>query len=157
MTKSGAEPNCPHLTYRKRIDNSVNSIKKRFTQLNIALQHIERDLRMKSPPDEAKSAGFQKEDRRMLRQIHRASVIGDRTTDRQIAKYTRREQVLYGVGFYKPPTKHDKGFSSYRAADKAIRAPQFHDAEGAYTTEDRDALAKAIVREYNFPKADSET
>ena len=53
--ESGAEPDCPHFAYCRRINNSVNSIKKRFTQLNIAIQHIERDLRMKAPPAEAKA------------------------------------------------------------------------------------------------------
>ena len=48
--ESGAEPDCPHELYCKRINNSVSSIKKKFTQLNIAIQHIERDLRIKSPP-----------------------------------------------------------------------------------------------------------
>ena len=43
--ESGAEPDYHHFLYCKRINNSVNSIKKRFTKLNIAIQHIERDLR----------------------------------------------------------------------------------------------------------------
>ena len=43
--ESGAPPDCPHELYCRRIDNSVNSMKKKFTQLNIAIQHIERDLR----------------------------------------------------------------------------------------------------------------
>ena len=51
--ESGAEPDYPQVLYCRRINNSVNSIKKQFTQLNIAIQHIERDLQMKSPPAEA--------------------------------------------------------------------------------------------------------
>ena len=46
--ESGAAPDYPHFAYCRRIDNSVNSIKKRFTKLNLAIQHIERDLRMKA-------------------------------------------------------------------------------------------------------------
>ena len=46
---SGTSPDCPHGVYCRRIDNSVNSIKKHLTELNIAIQHIERDLR--SPPN----------------------------------------------------------------------------------------------------------
>jgi len=48
--ESGAEPDYHHLLYCKRIDNSVSNIKKQFTRLNIAIQHIERDLRQKAPP-----------------------------------------------------------------------------------------------------------
>ena len=48
--ESGAEPDFPHELYCQRIDNSVNSLKKKLTRLNIAIQHIERDLRRKAPP-----------------------------------------------------------------------------------------------------------
>lgn len=48
--ESGAEPDCPHELYCQRIDNSVNSLKKKLTRLNIAIQHIERDFRRKAPP-----------------------------------------------------------------------------------------------------------
>ena len=101
--------------------------------------------------------GFTAEDRRMLRQIHRASVFGETPTDAQVAGDVRRRQVLYGAKLYRPSTKCNKGFSSYRAADRAIRAPQFSGEEGAYSLSDRNALAKAIVREYRFPKSDSGT
>jgi hypothetical protein len=47
---SGAAPDCPHRQYCRRIDNSVNSIKKQLTQLNIAIQHIERDIRQAANP-----------------------------------------------------------------------------------------------------------
>ena len=93
----------------------------------------------------------------MLRQIHRASVFGEMPADAQVAGDVRRQQVLYGVSLYRPPTKYDKGFSSYRAADKAITAPQFRDVEGAYSLAEKCSLAKAIVREYNSPKTDSGT
>ena len=77
--------------------------------------------------------------------------------DAQVAGDVRRQQVLYGVSLYRPPTKYDKGFSSYRAADKAITAPQFRDVEGAYSLAEKCSLAKAIVQEYNSPKTDSGT
>ena len=54
--ESGAEPGCHHSLYRKRINNSVRDIKRRFTQLNISIQHIERDMKMKSPPAEPATA-----------------------------------------------------------------------------------------------------
>ena len=69
----------------------------------------------------------------------------------------RRRQVLYGVKLYRPPTKYDRGLSSYRAAEKAIRAPQFSGVEGAYLPAEKKTLAHAIVREYRFPKADLAT
>ena len=47
--ESGAKPDFPHELYCQRIDNSVNSIKKKLTALNIAIQHIERDMRRKAP------------------------------------------------------------------------------------------------------------
>ena len=47
---SGTSPDCPHGVYCRRIDNSVNSIKKHLTELNIAIQHIERDLRSPANP-----------------------------------------------------------------------------------------------------------
>jgi len=56
--ESGAEPDCPHELYCQRIDNSVNSLKKKLTRLNIAIQHIERDLRQPAaanPPPNRKS------------------------------------------------------------------------------------------------------
>ena len=155
--ESGAEPDCPHFAYCRRINNSVNSIKKQFTHLNIAIQHIERDLRIKASSAEPKAAGFMPGDRRMLRQIHRASVFSEMPGDAQIAGDVRRRQVIYGVKLYRPPTKYDKGFSSYRAAEKAILAPQFREADGAYSLAEKNALAKAIVREHRFPKADSGT
>ena len=49
--ESGAEPDFPHELYCQRIDNSVSNIKKQFTRLNIAIQHIERDLRRKATAD----------------------------------------------------------------------------------------------------------
>ena len=154
---SGASPDCPHFAYCHRIDNSVNSIKKRFTQLNIAIQHIERDLRAKASLTEPKAAGFLKGDRRMLRQIHRVTVFGETPSAAMIAGDVRRRQVLYGVKLYRPPTKYDKGCSSYCAAEKAIRAPQFSGVEGAYSPAEKKTLARAIVREYRFPKADLAT
>ena len=54
--ESGAEPGCHHSLYRKRINNSVRDIKRRFTQLNISIQHIERDMKIKSPPAEPATA-----------------------------------------------------------------------------------------------------
>ena len=77
--------------------------------------------------------------------------------DAQVAGDVRRQQVLYGVSLYRPPTKYDKGFSSYRAADKAITAPQFRDVEGAYSSGERRSLARAIVRESKNPKVDPAT
>ena len=50
--ESGLEPDCHPCLYLKRINNSVNSIKKKFTQLNISIQHIERDMKMNPPPAE---------------------------------------------------------------------------------------------------------
>ena len=93
----------------------------------------------------------------MLRQIYRASVLGETPSEAQIAGDVRRQQVLYGAELYKPSSKHVKGVSSYRAAEKAIRAPQFRDVEGAYKSADKKTLAQAIVREYKFPKSDLAT
>ena len=73
-------------------------------------------------------------------------------TDAQIAGDMRRQQVLYGIRLYKPSSKHVKGFSSYRAAEKAIRAPQFRNVEGAYTLAERNSLARAIRREWTSPR-----
>ena len=56
--ESGLEPDCNPFLYRKRINNSVRDIKKKFTQLNIAIQHIERDMRQK--PDNVKPTGVSK-------------------------------------------------------------------------------------------------
>ena len=53
--ESGAEPDYHHFHYCKRINNSVRDIKRLFTRLNIAIQHIERDLRQK--PDGVKATG----------------------------------------------------------------------------------------------------
>ena len=50
--------------------------------------------------------------------------------------------------FYRPSSRHVKGFSSGRAALKAISAPQFKGAPGAYVFSEQAALAKAIIREY---------
>ena len=102
----------------------------------------------------ALATSFSAEDRRMLRQIYRASVFGETPSEAQVAGDVRRQQVLYGAKLYKPSSKHVKGVSSYRAAEKAIRAPQFHDVEGAYTLAERDVLARAIRREYKFPRSD---
>ena len=102
----------------------------------------------------ALATSFSAEDRRMLRQIYRASVFGETPSEAQVAGDVRRQQVLYGAKLYKPSSKHVKGVSSYRAAEKAIRAPQFRDVEGAYTLAERDVLARAIRREYKFPRSD---
>ena len=75
-------------------------------------------------------------------------------TDAQIAGDVRRNQVLRGVKFYKPRLK---GYSSFDAAEKAINDPQFKDVEGAYAICEREALARAILREYKSPRDDSAT
>ena len=93
-------------------------------------------------------AGFGPEDRRLLRQIYRATVFGETPTDAKVAGDVRRRQVLYGASLYKPPTKHDKGVSSYLAAEKAIKAPQFSGESGVYSLPEKKTLARAIVREY---------
>jgi len=93
-----------------------------------------------------------REERRMLRQIHRAAVFGETPSAAQLAGDVRRRQVLYGVALYVPRTKHHVGFSACRAAAKAISAPQFAGADGAYTQAERNALAKAILREYASPR-----
>ena len=90
---------------------------------------------------------FTAEDRRMLRQIHRATVYGETPTEAQIAGDVRRRQVLYGAELYRPTSKYVKGVSSYAAAEKAIRAPQFSDVEGAYRISEKESLARAIRRE----------
>ena len=50
-----------------------------------------------------------------------------------------------------------QGVSLHGPADRAILAPQFREADGAYSLAEKNALAKAIVREHRFPKADSGT
>ena len=50
-----------------------------------------------------------------------------------------------------------QGVSLHGPTDRAIRAPQFRDVDGAYSLAEKNALAKAIVREHRFPKADSGT
>ena len=155
--ESGASPNCPHVAYCLRIDNSVNSIKKRFTQLNIAIQHVERDQRAKTPPKEPKDAGFLKGDRSMLRQICQTTVFGETPSAAKIAGNVRRQQVLYGAKLYKRPNKQERGCSSYRAAEEAIRAPRFQNVKGAYSLAEKNTLARAIARECKSPRDDSAT
>ena len=49
-------------------------------------------------------------------------------------------------------------FSSWGdAAEKAILAPQFREADGAYSLAEKKTLAQAIVRAHRFPKADFAT
>lgn len=147
--ESGAPPDCYCHTYCFLIDRHIRRIKTKFTNLNIAVQHIERDLR--APRPAPKDAGFKSEDRRMLRQIRRATVLGKVTPDAELAGDVRRQQVLYGAKLYRKPTKYDKDRSSYRAAEMAIRAPQFKGVEGAYSIKQKNTLARAIRREYNSP------
>ena len=92
---------------------------------------------------------FTNEDRKLLRQIHRATVYGETPTDAQLAGDVRREQVAYGLRFYKPSTRYVTGVSYVQAARKAIVAPQFVGAEGAYSLGELKTLAKAIERAYN--------
>ena len=87
----------------------------------------------------------------MLRQIRRASVLGEAPTDAQIVGGVRRQQVLYAVKFYKPGSKHIEGFSAPKAAEKAINHPSFKGVEGAYSSNQKAALVKAILREYHKP------
>ena len=104
-----------------------------------------------SPVRAAPADGFAAEDRRMLRQIYRAAVFGETPTDAQAAGDVRRRQVLYGTSLYSPPTKYDRGVSSYRAATMAINAPQFLGVKGAYSLSEKDSLARAIRREHDHP------
>ena len=99
-------------------------------------------------PSKPQIDGFGPDDRRLLQQIYRATVFGETPTDAKVAGDVRRRQVLYGASLYKPPTKHDKGVSSYLAAEKAIKAPQFSGESGAYSLPEKKTLARAIVREY---------
>ena len=87
------------------------------------------------------------DDRRMLRHIHRAAVFGETPTEAQVAGDVRRRQVLYGAELYRPASRYVKGMSSCVAAEKAIRAPQFSDVEGAYGLPEKESLARAIRRE----------
>ena len=100
---------------------------------------------------------FTRADRKMLRQIHRASVFGQTPTVSQVAGDVRRQQVLYGLKLYSPASKFVKGVSSYVAAKKAILTPQFYDVEGAYKMSQIKTLARAILREYKSPKDNSAT
>ncbi len=90
--------------------------------------------------------GFTNEDRKMLRQIHRASVYGDTPTDAQIAGDVRRKQVEYGLDRYRPSSKYQKGISATKAASLAINASEFEGLEGAYTSSEIKTLARAIQR-----------
>ena len=86
-----------------------------------------------------------------------AAVFGRIPTYAQIAGYVRRQQVLRGVELYKPRSKQSKGTSAREAAIMAINDPQFKDVEGAYAICEREALARAILREYKSPRDDSAT
>ncbi len=152
--ESGVSPDCIQSDYSSRICDSVKNIKKQFTLLNIAIQHIERDLRTKASAAESNAAGFLKGDRSMLRQIQRATVFGEVPSAAEVAGDVRRQQVVYGASFYRERTKYDEGFSSYKAAEMAICAPQFNGVQGAYSLAEKAALAKAIIREYRHPKDD---
>ena len=154
--ESGAPPNCHSHIYIIRIDRGISSIKTKFTQLNIAIQHIERDMR-KPAPAEPKAAGFRKKDRQMLQQIHRATVLNEPTPDAKIVGYVRTQQAIYGAQLYRKPTKYDEGCSFRRAAKMAINAPEFKGAKGAYSMGEVDALAKAIEREIRSPTSDLAT
>ena len=68
----------------------------------------------------------------------------------QLSQFINSESVLNPFG-------EAQGVSLHGPTDRAIRAPQFRDVDGAYSLLDRNALAKAIMREYRFPKADSGT
>ena len=100
------------------------------------------------PSDNSSTAaeGFTNADRKMLKQIHRASVYGETPTAAQVVGDVRRRQIAYGVKLYKPSSRYVKGVSSYVAAKQAIR--QFEDAQGAYSSAEMASLAKAIRREY---------
>jgi len=113
--------------------------------------HKDQPAAREIPSDNSSTAaeGFTSADRKLLRQIHRATVYNETPTDAQLAGDVRREQVAYGLRFYKPSTRYVKGVSFVQAARKAICAPQFVRAEGAYSLGELKTLAKAIERAYN--------
>ena len=145
---SGGDPGMTRRQYTKRIDKFLRDIKASFRNLGHSIVKLECTLgqfhisqKAELPPD-----GFTGHDRSMLRQIHKAAVFGETPTDSQVAGNIRQQQVIYGVKLYRPSSGKSKGFSSLKAADRAISAPQFKDAPGAYKATERQTLAKEIRR-----------
>ena len=134
-----------------RVDNFVRNLKRALAAVNTAV--IDAEDHLAHPPPAAPDI-LTTEFGRLIRQIHRAAVFGEIPTSAQVAGDVRRRQILYGAGLYKRPTKHSKGVSSYRAAEMAIKAPQFLGAEGAYSIAEKHSLARAIRREHDNPAQD---
>ena len=156
---SGADPRLSRRDYALRIDKFIRDIKASFRNLGSSIVKMEfTQFRFLQKPeldahtvDSYPKCGadcFTQHDRVILNQIHKASVFGEMPTDSQVAGNIRRQQVIYGVKLYRPSSGKSKGFSSLKAADRAICAPQFKDAPGAYSAKERRSLAKSIIREY---------
>ena len=158
---SGGDPSMSRRAYSLRIDKFVRDMKAAFRSLGHSivkfeceltqfrfLQKPKLDAHMVDSPQKCGADCFTQHDRVILNQIHKASVFGEMPTDSQVAGNIRRQQVIYGVKLYRPSSGKSKGFSSLKAADRAICAPQFKDAPGAYSAKERRSLAKSIIREY---------
>ena len=156
---SGADPRLSRRDYALRIDKFIRDIKASFRNLGSSivkmeftqfrfLQKAELDAHTVDSSPKCGADYFTQHDRVILNQIHKASVFGEMPTDSQVAGNIRRQQVIYGVKLYRPSSGKSKGFSSLKAADRAICAPQFKDAPGAYSAKERRSLAKSIIREY---------
>ena len=156
---SGGEPSMSRRAYSIRIDKFVRDIKASFRSLGHSVVKFECELTqfrfLQKPklnaytnhsPEKCSTACFTQHDRVILNQIHKASVFGEMPTDSQVAGNIRRQQIIYGVKLYRPSSGKSKGFSSLKAADCAISAPQFKDAQGAYKATERQTLAKEIRR-----------
>ena len=128
----------------------MRDLKRALAAVNTAV--IDAEDHLAHPPPPAAPDILTTEFGRLIRQIHRAAVFGEIPTSAQVAGDVRRRQILYGAGLYKRPTKHSKGVSSYRAAEMAIKAPQFLGAEGAYSIAEKHSLARAIEREIRSPR-----
>lgn len=100
---------------------------------------------------------FQRRYGKKIDRIHDASVLGKEPSSISLAGDVRQRQVEYGVKFYKPRSRHEKGFSSMRAAKMAIDNPQFKDIDGAYTLPEAKTLSRAIYRAYKRKRFDFAT
>ena len=100
---------------------------------------------------------FQRRYGKKIDRIHDASVLGKEPSGSSLAGDVRQRQVEYGVKLYKPRSRHEKGFSSMRAAKMAINNPQFKDIDGAYTLPEAKTLSRAIQRAYKRKRFDFAT